>query len=51
MRMILGHDACPGQGCATRYDVENWAMQDMRKNRMDDGSYGNQCDECAQGEI
>ena len=24
-------------------------MQDMRKNRVDDGSYGNQCDECAQG--
>lgn len=24
-------------------------MQNMRKNRMDDGSYGNQCDECSQG--
>ncbi|CAE7454343.1 unnamed protein product [Symbiodinium pilosum] len=48
-RMILGHDACPGQGCATRYDVQNWAMQQMRQNRVDDGSYGNQCTECSQG--
>ncbi|CAE7354417.1 unnamed protein product, partial [Symbiodinium sp. CCMP2456] len=48
-RMVLGHDACPGKGCATRYDVQNWAMQNMRKNRVDDGSYGNQCGECAQG--
>mmetsp|Transcript_42100 Transcript_42100/g.98164 ORF Transcript_42100/g.98164 Transcript_42100/m.98164 type:complete len:1131 (+) Transcript_42100:43-3435(+) len=48
-RMILGHDACPGEGCATRYDVQNWAMQGMRKNREEDGSYGNQCSQCAQG--
>ncbi|CAK9011072.1 Hypothetical protein SCF082_LOCUS10936, partial [Durusdinium trenchii] len=49
VRMILGHDACPGQLCATRYDVENWVMQNMRKNRVEDGSYGNQCDECSKG--
>lgn len=25
-------------------------MQNMRKNRVEDGSYGNQCDECSKGQ-
>ena len=38
------------KGCPLhRYDVQNWAMQQMRKNRVDDGSYGNQRSECSQG--
>mmetsp|Transcript_52115 Transcript_52115/g.93409 ORF Transcript_52115/g.93409 Transcript_52115/m.93409 type:complete len:1160 (+) Transcript_52115:87-3566(+) len=48
-RMIVGHENCPGLSCAERYNVTNVKFQELRKNNVDDNSYGKQCEQCSLG--
>eukprot|EP00933_Yihiella_yeosuensis_P037468 TRINITY_DN31411_c0_g1_i1.p1 TRINITY_DN31411_c0_g1~~TRINITY_DN31411_c0_g1_i1.p1 ORF type:complete len:1145 (+),score=169.04 TRINITY_DN31411_c0_g1_i1:103-3537(+) len=48
-RFVMGHGPCPGQSCATRWDVINKRFDALTRTYKKDGSYAEMCPECAQG--
>lgn len=48
-RLVIGNGMCPGTICGTMEEVMNLDYNQLRPTKLDDNSYGVQCDSCTLG--